>query len=104
MSDLAIYGQAILTVRITAITDKGLEGVRRSLTHHERALIVWLIEHGTYNNKARFRSQVDSLSVRERGHVMPHGIFCPERRTTAPARRRPPTVLGLRPCRALWNA
>lgn len=44
----------------------GLESVRRPLTEHERELVTWLIEHGTYQDRPKLESQISRLSVRER--------------------------------------
>lgn len=44
----------------------GLEALQRPLTQQERDLIVWLIEHGTYADKAELHAQVARLTVSER--------------------------------------
>ncbi len=43
-----------------------LEAVERPLTSRERELVLWLIEHGEYADPERLKSQLPSLSVRER--------------------------------------
>src|SRR5215467_2410911 len=48
------------------MSDKGLERIQRPLTSDEQELILWLIEHGTYNDKAPLLSQIDSIAVCER--------------------------------------
>jgi hypothetical protein len=45
------------------MADKGLEKVQRSITDHERELIEWLIDHGTYEDKAHLIDQIGSLTV-----------------------------------------
>jgi hypothetical protein len=46
--------------------DPGLAELRRPLTKDERELIVWLIEHGTYQDKPKLHAQIPRLSVRQR--------------------------------------
>lgn len=46
--------------------DPGLEAVCRSLTERERELIVWLIDHGDYEDRQSLQAQTARLSVRER--------------------------------------
>lgn len=51
---------------MSATSNRGLTPVRRPLTDHERELLVWLIDHGTYKERPQLHAQIQRLSVRER--------------------------------------
>lgn len=52
-------------VIIMTMGEHGLADDRRPLTQHERELVVWLIEHGTYEDMQKLHAQIPRLSVRQ---------------------------------------
>jgi hypothetical protein len=51
---------------MSSMSDPALAPCERPLTDHERELVEWLIEHGTYGDKPTLHAQIPHLSVRER--------------------------------------
>jgi hypothetical protein len=43
--------------------DKGLESLNRPLSREEQELVLWLIEHGSSDDKPQLRAQVSALTV-----------------------------------------
>lgn len=48
------------------MSNKGLEPDQRPLNDHERKLVIWLIQHGSYANQTDFVAQLDTLTVHQR--------------------------------------
>ena len=51
---------------MSSMSDPALARCERPLTDHERELVAWLIEHGTYGDRPTLHAQIPRLSVRER--------------------------------------